>query len=462
MVSRLQRTPIAVLALSFALFAAACGTSDETGSGDDGASRVVDESPDDTTDTDTGTSTDDADGSDDAAPATVEPTASFRGVTPEVIRVGVTAVDWDTLAEIGVDFGRSNALELWTAALEDINARGGVHGRMLEIHGTEFLPVGSTSFDEACVKLTEDEEVFVVVGQALEDQVLCLTELHDTAAVVVSGMDDTLLERSTAPYATLWASYETQAANLVALAESRGVLDGATIGVVGSADVGVLEYRSIVDAFVAAGYDVVEGLIGDNDDDLAETARDQAVIYERLKAAGVDLTVSTTGVPLEIFNAQSENYESDRWLLSVVMPASGLVDAGVDLAYLDGALAVVNTPVATDAQESMTDDAGVAACVDVLERGSDLTIDFSLDAEKNDVASALYACGIARILETALLAAGPDLTNESFADALASIGPIDLPGYFGVSLDGDDLGAAKELRLAEFDATTGAWTLLDE
>jgi ABC-type branched-subunit amino acid transport system substrate-binding protein len=437
---------IAVLALT----GAACGSTPTPTAEDGAASRVVDAPA--TTSTTSGTATD-------TSPAPL--TASFRGVTPDVIKVGITAVDWDTLAEIGIDFGRTNSLDLWTAALEDINARGGIHGRRLEIHGTEFLPVGSTSFDEACVELTQDEEVFVVIGQALEDQVLCLIELNSTAAVVVAGMADPILTRSRAPYATLWAAYETQAANLVALVETQGVLDGATIGVVGSIDVGVIEYQTIVDAFRAAGYEVVEGLIGDNDRDLAETARDQALVYERMKEAGVDFTVSTTGVPLEIFNAQSENYETDQWLLTVVMSSSGLTEAGVGLDYLDGALAVVNTPIATSSQPGLGSDPAVAACVDMLEAGSGHDLFYELDVETNDLASGLYACAITDILEAALTAAGPELTNDAFADALGSIGPIDLAGYFDASLSPDDLGAAKGLRLARFNATTGAWELLD-
>jgi hypothetical protein len=259
----------------------------------------------------------------------------------------------------------------------------------------------------------------------------------------------------------LWAAFERQAANLVALVEAEGVLEGATIGVVGSVDVGAVEYQTIVDAFRGAGYEVVEGLIGDNDDDLAETARDQAIVYETMKEAGVDFTVSTTGVPLEIFNAQAESYRTDQWLLTVVMTPSALTDAGVDLDYLDGALAVVNTPIGTTAQIAMADDPSVAACVDMLEAASGHDLHFELDVESNDLASGLYACSIARILESALTAAGPELTNESFQAALESIGEIDLPGYFASSLEGDDLGAAKGLRLARFDADAGGWELID-
>lgn len=440
--------------LAGCLLAASCGDSGDTGAPTDPSAT---DAPDATVDDAGAPPADAADTGGDP----VELTASFRGVTPEVIKVGVTAIDWDTLAQLGVDFGSTNSLDLWEAALEDINARGGVNGRMLEIYGREFLPLGSDQFDQACAELTQDEEVFVVVGQALEDQILCLIELGSTAAIAVAGMADPILERSNAPYATLWARFETQAENLVALVESQGVLEGATVGVVGSVDVGVIEYQTIVDAFRDAGFDVVEGLIGGNDSDLAETARDQAIVYERMAEAGVDFTVSTTGAPLEIFNAQNENYATDQWLLTVVMTPSALVAQGVDLDYLDGALAIVNTPVGTTAQESMADDPAVAACVDMLEAGSDHDLFYEIDVEKNDLTAGLYACAISKILEAALTAAGPDLTNESFAAGLESIGEIELPGYFGASLEAGELGAAKELRLARFDSAAGAWELIE-
>ncbi|MEM7140861.1 MAG: ABC transporter substrate-binding protein [Actinomycetota bacterium] len=460
-----RATPLRLIAilLGCTLLATACG--DASGGVDAAAREVgneadpIDEQPDiGQPDAEPDRETEPV-ASDETVP--VELTASFRGVTADTIRVGVTAIDWDTLAAAGVPFGRTNAGDLWTAAIEEINDRGGVHGRTLEVVVEEYLPIGSTEFDAACNRLTQDEEVFVVIGQALEDHVLCLIELNDTAAVVVAGMADPIVERANAPYATLWASFEHQARSVVELAEDAGVGPGATVGISGSADVAIVEYQTIVAAFRDAGYDVVEGLVGANDDDLSETSQAMALVYERFRDADVDLTVATTGVANEIFNAQSAGYTTDQWLLSVVMDASSLGEAGVDLAYLDGALAVVNTPVSTDAQPTMGDDPAVAACIDDLENRTGRTIPYDLGLDVNDLPAALYACAVADIVEQALLLAGPDLTNESFQAGLESIGDIDLAGYFEASLTADDLGAAGGLRLAEFDSAAGAWNLID-
>ncbi|MEM1335547.1 MAG: hypothetical protein AAGG08_19045, partial [Actinomycetota bacterium] len=120
--------------------------------------------------------------------ADVERTASFRGVTEDTIRVGVIDYDWDGLADIGVDFGVTNSVDLFAAALESINDRGGIAGRQLELFQREFLPVGDGAANQVCVELAEDEEVFMVVGRLRDDQVLCFTEQYETAAFAPLGM----------------------------------------------------------------------------------------------------------------------------------------------------------------------------------------------------------------------------------------------------------------------------------
>lgn len=436
----------------FALIAASCGDSD----------TASDESSNQTTSTTLAAepTTDDPPASDAATTTTAAPqplTASFRGVTADSIHVGVMAVDWDTLADIGVRFGRTNSGDLYEAAIAAVNERGGINGRMLEVTVEYFLPVGSQSFDEGCTRLTQDEEIFVVIGQALDDTVLCFVELNDTAAVVVTGMTEELEARATAPYATIWASLENRADRFVALMEETGALDDATIGVIGSVDVSEIEYQTIVDGFVRAGYEVVEGLISGNAEDIEATNREQQLIFERMRTEGVDVTVSTTGVPLEIANAANASYDAGQWMLATLVTEEGLTDEGVDLAYLDGALGVTNTAVGTTAQPDLANDPVASACVADLVARTGRELPYSLDAESNDLTAALYACAEVAILEQGLLAAGADLTNASFQAGLDSIGDIDLAGHFEGLLEAGDLGAARGLLMVQFDAAAGVW-----
>jgi hypothetical protein len=399
----------------------------------------------------------------DATPTTepVELTASFRGVTEDTIRVGVFTFDWDRLAAFGVKFGVTNAGDMWEAALLDINERGGIHGRQIEVYVTEFLPAGSDESDRACVELTEDHEVFVVIGTSLNEQILCVTELHETAAIVAGGMTDERLAKARAPYATFAAPTAVRAADAVALIESTGVLDGATIGVTGSTDVSATGFQAVADAFVDAGFDVVEALTGGAGGDLTEIARDQAILFERMVDRGVDVTVSTTGVPLEIANAIESGYASDQWVLTTIMSGRGLRDEGVPWSYLDGAIGVTNTKVGSSAQPELADEPLVAECLDFLIEETGQPIFYELDVEVNNITQGLVVCNMVKILEEALLNAGPMLTNESFQAGIEAIGEIELAGYTEASLGPGDLGAVKGLRLVEFDGETGAWNPLE-
>ena len=445
----LRFRPVLALLLSSCLLAAACddddGTTDEPTS-TSGAVTSTSGGPDDTSTTTT---------------EPVELTASFRGVTAETIKIGILAYDWDRLAALGVEFGVSNSGDLGIAALEAINDRGGIHGRMIEPVLAEFLPVGSTEADAACVELTEDEEVFLVVGVALNEQILCFTDIHETAAIVAAGMNDERLAKARAPYITLADDQAGRSAAFVDIMMEAGVLEGQRVGVIGSADVSETAFTAMVDAFRNAGFEPVEGLIGGNADDLAESAREQALIYQRMQDEGVTVAVSTTGVPLEIANAFDAGYEPDQWLLSTLMTGRGLTDAGVPHEYLDGALAVVNTPIGTSDQPSMGDDPLVAACIDDLRARTDHPLPYELDPPVNNIGTAIVSCAIAAIVEAGLTNAGPDLTNESLQAGLEAIGPIDLPGHFDATIGPDDYGAAKGLTLVRFDAATGVWMPVD-
>ena len=393
---------------------------------------------------------------------TTEPpelTASFRGVTPEVIRVGITSFDWDRLAELGVKLGRTTSTDIYVAALEAINDRGGIGGRMLELYPVTYLPVGTAEAEAACVELTEDHEVFLVVGDAIGDEILCVTDLHETAALMTAGMTEERAERAQAPYASVSAGTEERADAFVAAMDEQGLLEGRTIGVAGSADVSVTTFDSTVQALEDAGYEPVDGLSGDNNEDLVASAQESDVFYERFRVEGVNTTVETTGVPLAFSNAIGAGYETEQWLLAIPTAISGrtLAEVGVDPFYLDGAYSTAATPIGTSLQPALAEDPALADCVADIEARTGRVVSYALDEEVNDLSAVLSGCAVAIILEAAILNAGPDLTNDSLLAGLEAIGEIELPGYFGAALGPGDLSAASEFLTVSFNAASGTW-----
>ncbi|MDH3755929.1 MAG: hypothetical protein OEU32_18860, partial [Acidimicrobiia bacterium] len=195
-----------------------------------------------------GDTVDDAATTTEASDEPVELTASFRGVTEDAIRVGVVAIDFERLSEFGVDMGSGDAAGIYTAAVEAINDRGGILGRRLEITTEEYLPVGSTEADQLCVRMTEDLEVFVVVGAIRLDNVLCYTELNDTAAIAVSQQTQERIDRSTAPYVTVRGRTDLRSTAWAEAMVEEGVFEGETVGVLGFVDVDEELYNETVAA----------------------------------------------------------------------------------------------------------------------------------------------------------------------------------------------------------------------
>jgi hypothetical protein len=378
-------------------------------------------------------------------------TASFRGVTEGVIRVGVLSADFDRLSPLGISFGNTNVDGVYTAPLEAINDRGGVFGRKLEI--TSIVWLGAAEEDAACVALTDDVEVFVVLGDP-ESNLACYTELNETAVIARTGMTDGLVEAAKAPFAVVQMAEDRMAVQFVDSLADAGLLDDQVVGVVGSVDVDETRYRRVVDALRQIGIAPVEALIGNNAADLAANIREAEVLAEFLGAEGVTFLVNAVGV------ASSLGIAADIDAATALFPSinsRAMRDDGIDLAVVDDAYSVTETDVSTLDRPGMADDPAVAACIDDAEARTGEEISYALDAEVTNLYWALNGCAMAIILEQALLNAGPELTYDSLQAGLEAIGDIDLPGYTDSRLGPGDLAAGGHLTLIRFDATLGAW-----
>jgi hypothetical protein len=450
----ITRRLISALALA-ALIAAGCSDGDDTTETGDPTTTT---STPDTTDTDPPDEPDPT-----ATTGTTEPielTASFRGVTEDVIRVGVVGIDFDRLAEAGVVFDSGDAAGVYTAALEAINARGGILGRQLELTTERYLPIGDTEADEICTRLTEDLEVFLVVGAIRLDQVLCYTELAETAVISVTQQNQDRLDRSLAPYVTVRGRVDRRTTEFVAAVMGAGVLDGETVGLLGSAGADEELFHEVGAELRAAGIDPVEALIPDSGGDINAARTDVELALERFRTEGVTVTIRASPVAVGLGAAADIGYET-TWVQTPPIGASALNAEGIDLEYVDGMLTLMPTAIGTVDQLTLADDPAVAECVATIEANSEFTVDFDPDAEATILAHAINGCGIATILEMAAIAAGPNLTNETFGAALAGIGEFEMAGFPSAALGPDDTDAAGAGRLAAFSAADEAYVFVD-
>ncbi|GJM37657.1 MAG: hypothetical protein DHS20C19_10240 [Acidimicrobiales bacterium] len=435
-----------VLLVAAALLAAACG-SDDDGDPTSTPTTSHDEFSESTT-----TATPDGG----QTTETPELTASFRGVTAESIAVGVVAIDYVRLAEFGIDLNRGDGRAMFEAAVEAINDRGGIHGRRLDIVTEAYLPVGSIEADEICVRLTEDRESFIVVGEFRLDEALCYTALNDTAVVALSEQNQDRIDRSTAPYVSVAGQIEADAQIWVDTVVASGALDGKKVGVIGFASVDEALYLAMVAALQNAGIDTFARLVDANDNDINQSVASAELVFELFRVEGVEVTINANVLPGPIGTAAEQGY-STTWMQIPYLSPAAFSNAEIDFDYLDGMLAVTPTPVGTTDQRAVMDDPLMVDCVEMIESRTDEVIDFALHPEVRNLFSAMDACALATVLELGLTAAGPELTNETLAAGFESLGEFPLAGYFSADLGPGDQGAINPSQIVRFSADEGAW-----
>lgn len=397
--TRLVGRGLALVAVGALLVGCTAGDPEEEGSDDTGAS------------TDT------------AGPTTTFPTGPAPGVTDDSVKIGVTYVDLASLGDI-VTIDHGDYESSYQALFDDINGNGGIHGRTIDPVIVPISPIGAEPADAACVQLTEDEDVFAVIGFFLDDNVLCPLETHETA--VIGGVQTPeRLERAAAPWFSPEGSSDFQAEVVRAMAEG-GELDGA-LGVFASAGDEALLNDTVLPLLDELGIEPVETAINDAAaDDVAATNAQTAVIAERFEAAGVDqlLVLGTAGLTWAS-GVESLDY---RPPLRLTDPNSILAYAGDqarrDLSVLDGAVAgnLYGGP------ENLWTMDNMQACIETVEAGGGSVPEpDTLTEEDSDLwVAGFTACRNVVLLQALLEAAGEDLNYGSFAAGAEGL-EVDVP-----------------------------------
>jgi hypothetical protein len=381
-----------------------------------------------------------ADG-DTTATDTRAPTGPSPGVTEDSIKIGVTYVDLDAIRQF-VDLDHGDFEATYTALVDRINADGGIHGRQLEVVFAPVSPLGTVPAEEACVRLTEDEDVFAVLGFFQDDAVMCYVDDHETAAIggVVTAER---YERARAPWFTSDAgSEDSEAAAIEAMAEG-GELDGS-VAVFGSIANEAQVNQVVLPLLDDLGVEPVETAILDAPaGDLAAQNQATAVIAERFRASGVDtvLVVGSAAVPLA--NGLAPLDYRPRLLFTSVVAVQAYLAGGLDpdLSMFEGA--VLGT-----VDNGLFDEAGMQECLaQLVDAGVEPHYPDPAGLEVNErdpFASASAACRHVALFAAIAEAAGPDLNYGSFQAAGEGLGEIRLPGsedpyVFGPypAIDGD-------------------------
>ena len=410
-----------------------------------------DSTDEETPDAETSASSEGSGGTDetDEEPEPVVLTSSWTGVTPETIKVGVAGIDFARLQEFGVDI-EGIATEIWAPAwAAAFNQRGGAHGRVMEVFVRNFLPVGNVESDAVCSELTEDEEVFLVLGAMLGDNPLCVTQLHETPYVGLFGLTAERAEKSIAPFFASEMAADLQRRNSTKALIDQGTFDGVKLAVFWEiADDPVAE-DVVLPLLAEAGVDVVEtGTLLDFSGDTPASEAAADVLFQNFAAAGADMFLNISGlvpfnraidrnrpgVPFVLLNGQLTN--------SAIVATSGY-----DPDILVDAIGV--TASKPTLEEWLADD-GWHVCVDEINAYSPGTIDKDTLSESL-VEGIGQACQGFRLLEHLLMTADPDLTPDALVEAADATGELLLPGMIAGSLGPGKYSVGDVVRYYSYD-----------
>jgi hypothetical protein len=376
------------------------------------------------------------------ATVTTTPITDTRapGVTSNSIKVGIVWVDLSSLESI-LHINEGSFEKAYQAIVDDINAKGGIHGRKLDATLIGISPTSQSAADSACTKLTQDDKVFVAVGFFLADNVLCYVSTNQTATIG-GAISPARLAQAKAPWYSTDAG-ENLEINVVKSLAAEGKLDGKLAVMATAADQQLLNEK-IMPELTAAGIKPAQKVIMDAPtNDTTATLAEAQTISERLKSEGIEkMLLVGESAPGSFLLGQSKTDFRPQLIFSNLNALSAYtVNKSNDFSVLKNAIS--GGPFGpNDARLALG--GPTKACMDV-QRAAGLVIKPSSTVGKDQpdqfVASAL-ACQQMALLTAILQKAGPTLNYGTFAAAGNSLGKIVLPTFpdpwtFGAPPDAD-------------------------
>ncbi len=395
-------------------------------------------------------------------PAVVDERAP--GVTDDAVKIGIMYPDLSEVsALIGIEHGDYEAA--YRLAFDIVNNAGGIHGRMLVPVFAPVNPIGTDAGTAACTLLTEDENVFLAVGNFIGDDVLCFIQTHETPLLGTNiSAENLALSR------TLWYSTEDSESFLVdgILAMVRAGKLGGRVGVVGSVGNEELFETQIRPVLESGGVDVVGSAYLDTslaDTDPNAFFASAETIALKFESEGIDqvITIGTTesGFPVGVART---GYRPQIVFTNLSVANLYIGGEGNDLSVLEGLIGFgpfdsrpvfrqLGSPTA-ECVESQESELGITLLTeaehDALEEEAGETV-------ADDYPSSLTACRYTAFTAALLEAAGPTLNRGTLITAAHNLGEIMLPGfpdpwYF----DKDHPSGIRPVLFYRWDAEAGA------
>lgn len=349
------------------------------------------------------------------------------GVTADAVKVGIAYPDMASVkAFVNIDLGDYEAA--YRALIDKINAAGGINGRRIVPVFGKISVVSPAAAQETCVKLTQDEKVFAVLGNfVMPNQTGCYTETYKTALVAAPQPKDAYAKAQAPWFAE--NSGDDQFGDVVRILADRGVYAGGKLAVIGDVQSQAAVENNVLPALrnagvtpVATGYLPAVGL------DAAALAQQSGVMVQKARAAGADIVLLAGGAG-QTMPAVIEKTDWRPRMTFTGIPYGYLLDkAKHDFSILDGA----QTAGATLGWDR---DPAMQECIATMEaahpdlKGKLVDPNTVPSGQPNPSASLWTACINVTLFKAIAEKAGRTLDYGTFQQAGFGLGSFHIPSY---------------------------------
>jgi ABC-type branched-subunit amino acid transport system substrate-binding protein len=390
--------------------------------------------------------------------------ATDTGVTGDTIKLGFLLLDLGSTGRIGVNttgVDPDQQKAAFEAFMADINNRGGINGRKLVGFYRVFDVTNPDDQRAACLAATEDAKVFAVIAMPgfANAAVLCVTHEHKTPLILTGqGISRSFLNQSQGRLTTLSMAGDRMMRNFAAELDAKGALRGRTIGVVSSDEANFVETIEgvLVPALKDAGHKVAHV------SRLATWPRSQGQIapeVQRMRAAGVD-TIIFAG---SFLNATPwvQTAEQQQWRPRYLVSEFGGMTSDFEVQAMPqsfhGALAMTSQRFG-EWRENVPEEPREASCRELYEKATGEQVPRNKGEESNGAYPVVqFGCGMLKVFEAAAAAAGPELTRDSYGQALQQLGPTESAFYFPGAFGPGKTDLSDMVRFNQFDFGCRCW-----
>jgi len=350
------------------------------------------------------------------------------GVTADTIKIGVTYPDLESVkAFVSIDHGDYEAA--YNALFKKINDAGGISGRRIQPIFGKINLISPAAAQETCVKLTQDEKVFAVLGNFNGDEPLCYVQANKTAAIGGQLTAKRYAQAQAPWFSDLRGGDEVSDA--IGLFNAGDSLVGKKVAVLSNINEQALMKDVVVPALQKLGVTPVEtGVLDAPAQDAAAVGQQTGVFIQKFQSSGADAVVVVGSMGASFPQVLEQTKYRPRLLFTDYQQVQAYAnDKGKhDFTTLTGAGAL--------GLNASWGEAANLDCMNTIEAATPaakgkLTVDpTTLPAgTPTPQTSAGVACRNVALLKAILDKAGKDLDYETFQNAGFSLGSFQIPGY---------------------------------